>query len=129
MGWLSPKTEEQISASARTTPGLPGPAFVHSCLGEGLRKAALASRAPTSYEEDLRWHNTLLFVRSHRECANWWTSRHSESPVCMYALCARKHAHPAQGQAEAEVRAYRKENLFLWFSGEKDHVNLSDSPL
>lgn len=52
-----------------------------------------------------------------------------QSPVCMYALCARKHAHPAQGQAEAEVRAYRKENLFLWFSGEKDHVNLSDSPL
>lgn len=46
----------------------------------------------------------------------------SESPVCMYALCVHRHAHAVQGQAEAEVRAYGKENL--WSSHEKDHVTL-----
>lgn len=61
----------------------PPPAFLHSCLGEGLRKAVLASRTLTSYEEDLRQHSTLLFIRSHRECANWWTSRHVRVP-CLY---------------------------------------------
>lgn len=110
MGWLSPKTEEQISASARVTPGLPRPAFLHSCLGEGLRKAPLASRTLTSYEEDLRQHNTLLFIRSHRECANWWTSRHVRVP-CLYVCtvcpqtcprCARTGRSRSQGLWERE---------------------------